>query len=59
MDICKKCGRATEGYKCDMCGAEAAVHDPNHACGAEHCVPKCAARKQADGKCTCAAVGTS
>lgn len=54
---CKKCGQAADApmaYKCDMCGAEAAAHDPNHSCGDEHCVVKCSGCHQAETKCTCA-----
>lgn len=50
---CTTCGGKTTGYKCDMCGAEAIVHDDDHACGGDHCVAKCAACKQAETKCTC------
>ncbi len=50
---CTKCGGGTSGYKCDMCDAESAEHDPNHACGADHCMPKCAGCSQAASKCSC------
>lgn len=53
MDNCSKCGGPTEGYKCDMCGAESATHDENHEHGGEHCMPKCKACSQAQVKCTC------
>ena len=42
------------GYKCGVCGAESASHDENHACGADHCMQKCAACNEAEVKCTCA-----
>lgn len=51
---CKKCGEATEGYKCDVCGEESKTHVETHHCGGEHCVPKCAACGEAETKCTCA-----
>jgi len=47
---CKGCGGPTEGYKCDMCGAEAESHDPNHACGGDHCLPKCKGCGEAESK---------
>lgn len=50
---CSKCGGDTSGYKCDMCDAEAAEHDSNHACGADHCMPKCTGCNQAASKCSC------
>lgn len=50
---CKTCGGATEGYKCDMCGAEAKEHDANHTCGGDHCMPKCAACAKAETQCSC------
>ena len=50
---CQKCGMTAEGYKCEMCGAEAAEHDPMHACGGEKCVPKCSGCKEAETKCVC------
>ncbi len=53
MDKCKKCGGDTHGCKCDMCGAELDEHDPNHACGGEHCVAKCSACNEAETNCTC------
>lgn len=53
MDNCSKCGKDTEGYKCDMCGVEAKEHDAHHSCGGDHCIPKCKACGQAQVKCTC------
>lgn len=50
---CKKCGGATEGFKCDMCGTEAAEHDDKHSCGGEHCMSKCKACNEAEAKCIC------
>lgn len=50
---CATCGKATSGYKCDMCGAESADYDPNHACGGEHCVAKCSGCGQAENRCIC------
>jgi len=43
----------TEGYKCDMCGAESATHDANHEHGGDHCMPKCKGCNEAQVKCTC------
>jgi len=53
MDNCSKCGGLTEGYTCDMCGAESAAHDENHEHGGEHCMPQCKTCSQAQVKCTC------
>lgn len=50
---CKKCQGETEGYKCDVCGAEAKEHDSAHKCGGEHCMPKCKACNEAEAKCVC------
>lgn len=50
---CTKCQSPTDGYKCDMCGEESATRDPNHACGGDHCMAKCAGCSQAEAKCTC------
>lgn len=51
---CKKCHGRTEGYKCDLCGATAEEHDPEHSCGGEHCMPKCMGCQEAEELCTCA-----
>lgn len=53
MDKCSKCGMGAEGFKCDSCGAESAEHDPQHACGGDHCMPKCKGCGQAQVKCPC------
>lgn len=53
MAECVKCGKETEGFKCDMCGAESEVHDQAHKCGGEHCTPKCKSCGEAQVKCTC------
>ncbi len=53
MESCSKCGGTTEGFKCDVCGAEADVHVEDHSCGGEHCMPKCKACGEAQVKCTC------
>ena len=50
---CKKCSKGIEGYKCDMCGEEAEQRDESHACGGEHCVPKCVDCKEPETKCPC------
>jgi len=54
MNTCTKCGKETEGYRCDVCGAESAEHDNNHKCGSDHCMPKCKACNEAQSKCSCA-----
>ena len=58
MTSCKTCSKPTDGYKCDMCGAEAQEHDPNHAnpehgCSGANCVSKCQPCGQAENKCAC------
>lgn len=50
---CSKCGMDTEGFKCDVCGAESTTHDEHHEHGGDHCMPKCKACGQAQVKCTC------
>lgn len=50
---CKTCGGPTEGYKCDMCGAESQGHDPKHMCGGEHCMQKCKECNEAEVNCIC------
>jgi hypothetical protein len=52
---CKTCGGDSQGFKCDMCGAEAAEHDAEHACGGDHCMAKCAGCNEAEAKCSCGA----
>ena len=52
-DKCAKCGRDAKGYKCDSCGAERKNHDSNHACGGNHCMPKCSGCNEAHSKCAC------
>ncbi|MEK7506831.1 MAG: hypothetical protein AAB585_02360 [Patescibacteria group bacterium] len=52
---CKKCGMATQGYKCDMCGTESAEHDAGHGCGGDHCLAKCSGCGEAETKCSCPA----
>lgn len=52
-DECKTCGAGADGYKCAVCGEAADEHDPEHACGAEHCQPKCEGCNQAEVNCTC------
>ena len=54
---CLKCGGNVSGFKCDMCGAEAAEHDEKHSCGGDHCVAKCASCDQAETKCSCKSEG--
>lgn len=50
---CKKCGMEGEGFMCEVCSATAAEHDPNHACGGEHCVVKCKPCQKPETQCTC------
>ena len=53
MSKCIKCGGPTEGFNCDICGAESEVHIEDHKCGGEHCMPKCKDCGEAQVKCTC------
>jgi hypothetical protein len=53
MAGCTKCGGGTEGYKCDVCGAESPVHVEAHRCGGPHCMPKCERCEEAEVLCTC------
>lgn len=50
---CAVCLGLTSGYKCAMCGEESASRDPGHACGGEHCIPKCVDCNQAEARCVC------
>ena len=53
---CKKCDKpadSPDAYKCDMCPAVSATHDPNHSCGGEHCVVRCSGCKEAETQCSC------
>lgn len=50
---CKTCGGPTQGYKCDVCGAESPVHVESHGCGGPHCMPKCAGCYEAAALCEC------
>ena len=51
---CSICQGPTDGYKCDMCGAEFEHHDSGHECGGDHCMPKCAGCDEAQVNCICA-----
>ena len=53
MSSCRICQGETKGYKCDVCGAESAIHVEAHRCGGAHCVPKCAGCYEAEASCTC------
>jgi hypothetical protein len=53
MAGCTKCGGGTEGYKCDVCGAESRVHVEAHRCGGPHCMPKCERCEESEVLCTC------
>lgn len=50
---CKTRGGATQGFKCEICGAESKKHDPGHACGGVHCMSKCAECNEAESNCVC------
>lgn len=62
---CIKCGQDTQGYKCNICGAESSEHDDKHGLsddgrpkadhprGAEHCMSKCVGCGQAEVNCPC------
>lgn len=51
MAQCSNCGCGTEGWKCDMCGAEAEGHVEEHGCGGDHCIPKCSGCGEAQSNC--------
>lgn len=53
MSECTSCSGPTEGFKCDICGAQSDNHDDNHGCGSEHCMPKCQGCNEAQVKCSC------
>lgn len=54
---CAKCNMEAGGWKCAVCGAESAEHDPNHVHGEpasdRHCMPMCTGCSQAEVHCTC------
>lgn len=50
---CAMCSSPTDGYKCDMCGAESMTHDETHDCGGDHSVAKCKACGEAETNCLC------
>jgi hypothetical protein len=52
---CPRCGGATDGWKCAICGSESTVHNPNHqhAGSDRYCTLMCAACERADVLCTC------
>ena len=52
-DACATCGSLADGFKCDLCGAEADIQDEYHECGVEHCMPKCSGCGETEVKCTC------
>lgn len=54
---CRTCSGATQGYKCDVCGAESPVHVEEHRCGGPHCMPKCAGCYEAEVLCECEVAG--
>jgi hypothetical protein len=53
--LCAKCGEATDGWKCAICGSVAREHDPSHLhVGSDrYCTLRCAGCGQADVHCTC------
>ena len=53
--LCAKCGEATDGWKCAICGSVARQHDPGHlhAGSDRYCTLRCAGCGQADVHCTC------
>jgi hypothetical protein len=53
--LCPKCGGATDGWKCAICGSVASEHDEHHlhAGSDRYCTLRCAACQQADVLCTC------
>jgi hypothetical protein len=53
--LCAKCGEATDGWKCAICGSVAREHDPGHLhVGSDrYCTLRCAGCGQADVHCTC------
>ncbi len=53
--LCAKCGGATDGWKCAICGSVASEHDEHHLhSGSDrYCTLKCAACQQSDVHCTC------
>lgn len=53
MFNCRRCGGATDGYKCDKCGYEMKERDIKHSCGDKHCLSKCQACGQAESDCKC------
>ena len=56
---CVKCGGATAGWKCAICGAENNVHDRGHVHGgsARYCTLLCRGCGEADVQCTCFRAG--
>jgi len=53
MSKCIKCSGPTEGFKYDICDAEAEVHVENHKIDGKHCMPECKGCGEAQMKCTC------
>jgi hypothetical protein len=53
--LCAKCGEATDGWKCAICGSVAREHDPGHlhAGSDRYCTLRCAGCGQADVHCAC------
>jgi len=54
-DLCAKCGDATDGWKCAICGSVAREHDAGHLhVGSDrYCTLRCAGCQEADVHCTC------
>lgn len=53
--LCAKCGGESDGWKCAICGALSATHNPNHIHqeSDRYCTIRCAACGEADVLCTC------
>ena len=51
--LCAKCGEATDGWKCAICGSVAREHDPAICMSAPTATLRCAGCSQADVHCTC------
>jgi tRNA(Ile2) C34 agmatinyltransferase TiaS len=53
--LCPRCGEATDGWRCAICGAVADEHDELHlhAGSDRYCTLRCAACREADVHCTC------
>ncbi len=54
---CQTCGGKTDGYKCEKCGVETLLKDPDHPCKTEDgdsaMMAKCAMCRKVEEQCTC------